>query len=91
MTTYRGWLSLLLLATSAWGQAAKPAARPTSPQAAAASSATADSAAAAYYNVVWSDVLADTFGLALGGEDIRSALAVLMRTGQRGAGHQAFS
>ena len=47
MTTYRGWLSSLLLATSAWGQAAKPAARPTSPQAATASSATADSAAAA--------------------------------------------
>ena len=47
MTTYRGWLSLLLLATSAWGQAAKPAARPTSPQAATASSATADNAAAA--------------------------------------------
>jgi hypothetical protein len=37
----------LLLATSAWGQAAKPAARPASPQAASASSAAADSAAAA--------------------------------------------
>jgi parvulin-like peptidyl-prolyl isomerase len=47
LTTHRGWLCLLLLATSAWGQAAKPAARPASPQAASASSAAADSAAAA--------------------------------------------
>lgn len=37
------------------------------------------------------DVLAGVFGLALPVEDIRSALVVLARTGQRGAPHQFFS
>lgn len=43
MTTYRGWLCLLLLAAEAWGQAAKPAARPAPPKAATASGAAATS------------------------------------------------
>jgi N-hydroxyarylamine O-acetyltransferase len=37
------------------------------------------------------DVLTGTFELALSPEDIRAALAVLVRTGRRGAPHQAFS
>ncbi len=45
MTTYRGWLCLLLLATVAWGQGATPAARPAAPKAATASSATATNGA----------------------------------------------
>ena len=36
MTTYRGWLCWLCLSTAAWGQAAKPAARPAPPKAAGA-------------------------------------------------------
>ena len=34
MTTHRQWISLLFLATVAWGQAAKPAAPPAPPKAA---------------------------------------------------------
>ena len=47
MTTYRRWLCLLLLAAVAWGQAAKPAARPAPPKAATASGAAATSTAGA--------------------------------------------
>jgi hypothetical protein len=44
LTTYRGWLCLTVLAVAAWGQTAKPAARPAPPKAAAASSAAAANA-----------------------------------------------
>jgi hypothetical protein len=47
LKTYRGWLCLSLLAAAAWGQAAKPTARPAPPKAATASSATAANSAAA--------------------------------------------
>ena len=39
MTTHRGWIGLLFLATVAWGQAAKPAAPPAPPKAATATGA----------------------------------------------------
>jgi PPIC-type PPIASE domain len=44
LKTYQGWFCLLLLATGAWGQTAKPETRPAAPKA-----ATASSAAAAYH------------------------------------------
>ena len=40
MTTYRGWLGLLLFTAVAWGQAAKPAAPPAPPRAATTPSVT---------------------------------------------------
>jgi hypothetical protein len=45
LTTYRGWLCLTVLASAAWGQTTKPAARPAPPKAAAASSAAATNTA----------------------------------------------
>ena len=47
MTIHRGWVGLLCLVTVAWGQAAKPAARPAPPKAASASSAPAGNTAGA--------------------------------------------
>ncbi len=44
MTTYGRWLCGLLLSAAAWGQAAKPAARPAPPKAAAAAAPAAKSA-----------------------------------------------
>lgn len=41
MTTYRGYLCLLLLTTAAWGQAAKPTAPPAAPKAATPTGASA--------------------------------------------------
>ena len=41
LTTYRNWLWLSFLVTAAWGQAAKPAARPAPPKAATAAAAPA--------------------------------------------------
>jgi parvulin-like peptidyl-prolyl isomerase len=51
LTTYRGWLCLLLLAAVAWGQAAKPAARPAPPKAATASAAAATNTAGGAANI----------------------------------------
>jgi PPIC-type PPIASE domain len=47
LTIHRGWVGLLCLATVAWGQTAKPAARPAPPKAASASSAPAGNTAGA--------------------------------------------
>jgi hypothetical protein len=47
LTTYRGWLCWLLLATAAWGQAVKPAAPPAAPKATSASRAAAGNSAEA--------------------------------------------
>lgn len=47
MTSYRVWICLLSVATVAWGQAAKPAARPAAPKAATASTAATNGADAA--------------------------------------------
>jgi parvulin-like peptidyl-prolyl isomerase len=47
LTTYRGWLCVLLLTSAAWGQGSKPAARPAAPKAATATAAPAGDNAAA--------------------------------------------
>jgi PPIC-type PPIASE domain len=47
LTTHRGWIGLLFLATVAWGQAVKPAAPPAPPKAATATSAAGTNSAGA--------------------------------------------